>query len=202
MFRTLLASSYQNQGRFSDAEQQLRTALKRETTEETLVQLGHVLLYQKKENEAIPLLSRAVELDPADAFGWLYLGLACERTGRAAEARRAHRGGLSAGEQDVVKQPRSSYNRAVLAYLCAQSGQVERAAIEAAEALQLSPRHNDTLWVAALTYERLGNRAAALKTLENAPRTMLDDMRRWPEASALSGDAGFTKLLSGDSRTR
>ncbi len=57
------------------------------------------------------------------------------------------------------------------------------------------PGHNGTLWMTALTYERTGNRAAALKTLQEAPRPLLEDLRRWPEASALTSDEKFSKLL-------
>jgi hypothetical protein len=48
----------------------------------------------------------------------------------------------------------------------------------------------------ALTYERTGNRGAALKTLEGAPRPLLEDLRRWPEAAALTSDERFSSLLT------
>ena len=196
LFRRLLASSYQDQGRFTDAETELRTALKQENSADTLVLLGQVLLYQKREADAIPPLLQAVDLNGRYKFAWLYLGLACQRAGRAAEARRAFQRGLSLAQQDVTQQPRGGYGHAVLAYFCAQTGQVERAGIEAAQALQLAPPgHNNTLWMTALTYERTGNRAAALKTLQDAPRSLLEDLRRWPEASALTSDEKFSKLL-------
>ncbi len=196
VYRRLLAASYQNQGRFTDAETELHAALKQESSAATLVQLGHVLLYEQKELAAIPLLSQAVSLNSKYKFAWLYLGLACRRAGRAAEARSAFQRGLSLAEQDVAQFPRAGYGHALLAYFCAQTGQGERAGLEAAQALQLSPPgHNDTLWMAALTYERTGNRDAALKTLRDAPRALLEDLRRWPEASALTSDEKFSKLL-------
>jgi Flp pilus assembly protein TadD len=195
LFRRLLASSYQDQGRFTDAETELRTALKQENSAATLMMLGHVLLYQKRDADAIPQLSQAVELNSRYKFAFLYLGLACQRTGRAADARKAFRRGLSLAQQDVTQLPRGGYGHAVLAYFCAQTGQTERAGIEAAQALQLASPGNNTLWMTALTYERTGNRAAALKTLQAAPRPLLEDLRRWPEASALTSDERFAKLL-------
>jgi tetratricopeptide (TPR) repeat protein len=160
------------------------------------VLLGQVLLYQKREADAIPPLLQAIDLNDRYKFAWLYLGLACRRAGRSADARRAFQRGLSLAQQDVTQLPRGGYGHAVLAYFCAQTGQVERAGIEAAEALQLAPPgHNNTLWMTALTYERTGNRAAALKTLRDAPRSLLEDLGRWPEASALTGDEKFSKLL-------
>jgi tetratricopeptide (TPR) repeat protein len=153
-------------------------------------------LYEQKELAAIPLLSQAVSLNSKYKFAWLYLGLACQRAGRAADARSAFQRGLSLAEQDVAHLPRGGYGHALLAYFCAQTGQGQRAGLEAAQALQLSPPgHNDTLWMAALTYERTGDRDAALKTLSAAPRPLLEDLRRWPEASALTSDEKFSKLL-------
>jgi tetratricopeptide (TPR) repeat protein len=195
-YRRLLAASYQDQGRFTDAETELRAVLRQETSTDSLMQLGQVLLYEKREVEAIRPLSQAVSLNGRYKYAWLYLALAYQRTGRAAEARGAFQRGLAAAQQDVTQLPRDGYGHAVLAYFCAQAGQDERAGLEAAQALQLSPpRHNNTLWMTALAYERIGNRAAALKTLEGAPRSLLEDLRRWPEAAALTSDERFSNLL-------
>jgi len=195
-FRQLLAASYQNQGRFTDAESELRTALQQGRSADTLRQLGHVLLYQKREQEAIAPLSEAASLEKKTVFTWLYLGLAYQWAGRTADAQTAFRQGLSVAEKDVVGDPGRGLNHAVLGYFCAQNGQEERAGVEASQAVQLAPHDNDTLWIATLTYERTGNRTAALKTLESAPRLLLEDLRRWPEASALSNDPGFPQLAA------
>ena len=195
-YRRSLAAAYQDQGQFSEAEATLRSVLAQERSADALTELGHVLMYQKRDEEAIAQLSAAASLDDQSAFTWLYLGLASQRTGRAADARRAFQKGLTLAEHQVVQLPRSGYYHASLAYFCAQAGQTDRAGMEAAQAVQLAPHHNDTLWWAALTYERIGNRAAALKTLEAAPQSLMEDMRRWPEASALTSDRGFSQLLS------
>jgi len=197
LFRTRLANSYHDQGRFAEAETELRMALKQEKSADTLLQLVHVLMYEKRDREAITLLSESTDLDPSEAFAWLYLGLANQRSGRVSEARSAFQRGLAAAGQKVIRMPRSGFSRAALAYFCAQLGQAERAGLEAAEAVQLAGGNNDVLWIAALTYERLGNRDAALKTLAGAPLPLLADLQRWPEASALTGDDRFTPLLRG-----
>ena len=201
-FRRTLASSYEDQGRFGEAEAQLRTALRQEDSADTLARLGHVLLYEGREKEAIPLLARSVSLNSADRIAWLYLGLAYQRSRDVAAARTAFDHGLSEAEQEVIRLPRIGHAHAVLAYLCAQTGQTGRARVEAAQALQLARRHNETIWWAALTYERIGDRVAALDTLENAPRALLEDLRRWPEASALTGDEQFAKHLLATSDRR
>jgi tetratricopeptide (TPR) repeat protein/tRNA A-37 threonylcarbamoyl transferase component Bud32 len=196
VLRTLLAASYQDQGRFSEAETQLRKVLKYQQPPDALVQLGHVLMYEKRDRDAVPFLSRAASLEDGDPFAWLYLGLAYERTGQPGAARDAFEKGRAAAEQQVTEVPSNGYNHALLAYFCAQMGLAGRAEVEAAEAVQLWPQHNDTLWMAVLAYERSGNRAAALKTLEHAHRSMLEDLRRWPEAAALTADSRFSLLLS------
>jgi tetratricopeptide (TPR) repeat protein/tRNA A-37 threonylcarbamoyl transferase component Bud32 len=196
VLRALLAASYQDQGRFNEAETQLREALKYQQSPDAMVQLGHVLMYEKRDRDAVPLLSSAAGLEHGDPFAWLYLGLAYERTGQPGAARDAFQKGRAAAERQVSEVPSNGYNHALLSYLCAQTGLPRRAEVEAAEAVQLSPQHNDTLWMAALAYERAGNRAAALKTLEHSPRPMLEDLRRWPEAAALTADPRFSVLLS------
>ncbi len=194
-YRSLLAAAYQDQGRFKEAEATLRAVLAKERSAETLLALGQVLMYENRDKEAAGLLSEAAKLPDQSAFLWLCLGLANQRTGNAAEARTAFQKGLAVAERQVVQLPRNGYYHATLAYFCAQTGQPGRAAVEAAQAVQLAPHHNDTLWLAALAYERTGDRATALKTLDSAPASLLEDMRRWPEASALTGDPGFAQLL-------
>jgi tetratricopeptide (TPR) repeat protein/tRNA A-37 threonylcarbamoyl transferase component Bud32 len=196
VLRVLLAASYQDQGQFGEAEAQLREALKQQPSPDALFQLAHVLMYEKKDQEAVPLLSQVAGLEPWNQFAWMYLGLAYDRTGKSAGARAAFEQGRSAAERKVSEEPGSGYNHGLLAYLCAQTGQPGRAEVEAAEAIQLSPRHSDTLWMAALAYERTGNRGSALKTLENAHRPLLEDLQRWPEAAALTADPRFSTLLS------
>jgi serine/threonine protein kinase/tetratricopeptide (TPR) repeat protein len=195
-YHRLLADSYQDAGRFNEAETQLRTALSLDRSSDVLMQLGLVLLYQRREKDAIEWLSRATRLDSENSDAWRYLGLACQRTGRPADARRAFLRGLAIAEQETVRLPRSGQNHAILGYFCAQAGQAERARTEAAQAVQLFPGHNATLWITALTFEVLKDRSTALKMLEGAPRALLEDLARWPEASQLTSDERFSRLLS------
>lgn len=102
--------------------------------------LGAAYQDQGRFNEA-----EAAKLPDQPAFLWLLLGLANQRTGRAAEARTAFQKGLTVAEQQVVQLPRDGLAHATLAYFRAQTAQPSRAAIKAAQAVQLSPHHNDTL---------------------------------------------------------
>jgi serine/threonine protein kinase/Flp pilus assembly protein TadD len=194
--RRMLASSYQDEGRFAEAETELRWLLRQGTSADGLMRLGHVLLYGGRETEAIPLLAQAVQLDERDIFAWLYLGLANHRVGHTLDAQAAFRRGLALAKENVMQLPRDAYSRAILAYFYAQTGQAEASGLEAAQARQLAPHHNDTLWMAALAYERSGGREEALRTLESAARPMLEDLKRWPEAAALTADPRFGEILA------
>lgn len=192
----MLASSYQDEGRFAEAETELRWLVRQGTSADGLMRLGHVLLYRGRESEAIPLLAQAVQLDGRDIFAWLYLGLANHRVGRTRDAQAAFRRGLALAKESVTRLPRDGYSRAILAYFYAQTGQAEASGLEAAQARQLAPHHNDTLWMAALAYERSGGRQEALRTLESAARPMLEDLKRWPEAAALTADPRFGEIFA------
>ena len=159
LLRTVLAATLQDQGRFSEAETELRSALKQENSTNALVQLAHVLMYQGKDEDALPLLSKAVTLDARRELAWLYLGLASRRQGRDADARNAFRRGLAVAEEDVIQTPRNGRFHAVLAYFCAQTGQAARARVESAQALQLAPHDYDTIW---WRYSRTSASAIAL----------------------------------------
>ncbi|HTQ53170.1 MAG TPA: tetratricopeptide repeat protein [Bryobacteraceae bacterium] len=198
--RQRLASSYQDQGRFDQAEAELRSALRLKTSADGLARLGHVLLYRGRPAEAIPLLAQAVQLDSHALFAWLYLGLAQQQASHAQDAQAAFRRGLALAQENVTQLPRDGYSRAILAYFYAQTGQQRDSGLEAAEALQLAPRHNDTLWMAALAYERSGRRAEALRTLEQAARPMLEDLKRWPEAARLTADPKFAVIFANAGR--
>ena len=195
-----LAVVYQDQGRFAEAQAELRTALNQEVTADTLVQLGHVLLYLSRGDDALDPLLKATTLAPQDTHAWLYLGVAYQGTARAELAQSAFRRARTLAEQLVIAQPRSSRFRAMLAYLCAQTGDPQRAKLEAAQALQFSSNDSDTIYWAALTYQRAGDLESALKCLERAPRALLEDLSRWPEASGIIRTEAFVQRLRAATR--
>ncbi|MCX6591370.1 MAG: protein kinase [Acidobacteria bacterium] len=193
--RRRLAAVYQDQGRFAEAQAELRTALNQEVNTDTLVQLGHVLLYLSRGDDALDPLLEATKMAPTDTYAWLYLGVAYQGMGRTAPAQAAFHHARTLAEQAVIGQPRSSIFRGMLAYLCAQTGEPDRARLEAAQALQLSPKDNDTIYWTVLAYQWVGDLDSALKALEPAPRALLEDFSRWPEAARIMRDPRFVQLL-------
>ncbi len=190
-----LASAYTNLGRYGDAESELRLATGMKETATAVHALGMVLMYQSRDQDAIPYFLRAIELSPDRYLSWMDLGICYRRTDRPAEAAKANQRGLELAEVEMAKNPRDGYVRSFLAYLCARTGDRRRAESEIAQALQLSPNDADTRWMAALTDEALGRRNETLGVLAASPSELLSDLSRWPDVADLHKDSRFLDLL-------
>ena len=68
--------------------------------------------------------------------------------------------------------------------------------MEIEQALQLSPADADTRWLAALTWEAMGRREAALDVLKSLPPDALADLNRWPDTEGLRKHVRFSELLA------
>jgi Flp pilus assembly protein TadD len=191
-----LANAYINVGRYADAERELQTAIQLRETPDSLTTIGLVLMYQRREPEAIPFLLRASRLRPTWYLPWLDLGICYRRTHQSLKAEQANRRGLQTAEIEMTKNPRDGYVRAFLAYLCAGIGERARAESETAQALQLSPNDAATQWMAVLTYEALGRRDDALKIVGASSGEILADLNRWPDLADLQKDSRFKQLLT------
>ena len=191
-----LGVTYLDLGRFPDAESQLRLAIRLRETPVALHALGYVLMYEGKDQEAIPYIARALSLGPDRYLWWINLGIAYRRTNRQAESDRASRRALELAEKEMTQDPRNGKIRSHLAYICARLGDPQRAASEIAQAMQLSPNDPDTSWVAAVTYEALGQRENTLAVLKGSPEGVLADLSRWPDVADLHKDPRFLQLLA------
>lgn len=199
--RSVLASAYMNLGRFTDAERTLREGLAQGEDAALLLPLAQTLMYQSREREAIPLLTRAEVLDPSQMLTPLYLGNCLLVAGRWSEAQVAYERALLLAQSVVMRSPQLGYYRGFLAYLCARTGERDRAVVEIEQALRSSPDAADVRWAAALTYETLRMRDRAIEVLRSAPRDQLEDLSRWPEAGPLVQDDRFQQLLQAAPRT-
>ncbi|MBL8291754.1 MAG: tetratricopeptide repeat protein, partial [Bryobacterales bacterium] len=117
-----LGTAYMNLGRFAEAETELRQSLALGETPDSLNNLGAVLMFQGRDQEAIPLLSGALARWPEKYLWWINLGVAYRRVNLLAESKQANLRGLAAADTEVKKNPRNGYVRACLAYLCARLG--------------------------------------------------------------------------------
>ncbi len=194
--RFALGVAYEDLGRFDDAERELRKALDLQETANALHTLGIVLMYEGKDADAIPYLERTVHLETERYLAWMDLGICYRRMNRAADAAAANRRGLQAAETEMARDPRNGYVRSFLAYLCAATGNRQRAESEIAQALQLSPTNADARWTAVLTYEALDERNASLDVLQGSTGETIANINRWPDAAGLRADPRFQQLLA------
>jgi tetratricopeptide (TPR) repeat protein len=191
-----LANVCLNVGLYGEAESEVREAIRLHETPDLLETLGLILMYEGKEQAAIPYFLRATDLSPVEYLAWLHLGTCYRRTKQAAEATLAYRKGLQAAELEMEKDPRDGWVRSGLAYLCVNLGQQLRAASEIAQALRLSPKNAETQFMAVLTYESLHRRDEALAIVSTAPVGTVRDLSRWPDLADLHQDARFLDLLT------
>jgi tetratricopeptide (TPR) repeat protein/predicted Ser/Thr protein kinase len=191
-----LGVAYTDIGKFGEAERELRLAISLKETAPALHGLGMALMYEQKEQQAVPQFLRALNLNPNRYLSWMNLAICYRRTNHPAESGAANRKGLAAAEKEMAQNPRSSYVRSVLAYLCARLGDRTRAQSEVAQAVRLSPDDSDTILVAAFTYAALGQKDSLFTLLGTAPNTVIADFNRWPDVADLTRDPGFQTLLT------
>ncbi len=192
----VLGVAYNDIGKFSEAERELRIAISLKETASALHSLGEALMYEQKDQEAIPQFLRVLSLDPNRYLSWKDLAICYRRTNHPAESASANQKGLAAAEKEMAQNPRNGHVRAVLAYLSARLGIRTRAESEVVQAVRLSPNDSDTLWVAATTYAALGQKDSLLTLLGTAPKAVLEDFNRWPDVADLTRDPAFQQLLT------
>jgi tetratricopeptide (TPR) repeat protein len=189
-----LAAPYLNLGRYADAEAELNVALSLQELPNVREGLGLSLMYQGRDSEAIPQFKRAIEIGPASSLYQLNLGTALRRAGFRRESLLVYRKGKELAEAALARNPRDAIENSHLAYLLARLGEGPRAIFEAARALQISGKNNTVRWMAALTYEAIGQRDLTLALLGDAPPSMLDRLSRFPDLADLRADPRFQRL--------
>ena len=183
-------------GRFVEAEQELHRMPHWRETPIFLHSLGLICLYQRREQEAIPLIQMALQRGPEEPLWWMNLGTAYRRLKRVSEANNAFSRGVQLAETEIAKNSRDEAARAHLAYMCNQLGQRSRAYSDIKQALQQSPNDADVRWMGVVTLESLASREEALTVLGASPAGVIADLGRWPDMADLSRDSRFL-LLSG-----
>ncbi len=194
--RLAFGSTFTDLGRFAEAESEFRFAIHLRETPRALHALGLTLMYEGRDEEAIPYFLSALKQNPERFLSWMELGNCYRRINQPAESVRANRRGLELVEAEVQRNPRNGYLRSFLAYLCARLGDRRRAESDIAQAMQLSPSDANTLGIAATTYEALGQRDTTLAVLKAAPEEVIEDLSRWPDVADLQKDSRFKQLLA------
>ena len=135
-------------------------------------------------------------MGPETYLLYLNLGGSYRRSSQLPQALQSYRKGLELAEAELVKNPKDGYVNACLAYLCARMGQRQRAAVEAARALGMSSGAQNVRWMAALTYETLGQRERTLTLIQDAPEDLLRRLNGFQDLADLQKDSRFRELLA------
>ena len=191
-----LGVTYLDLGRFADSERELRSSIQLTESPAALFLLGHVLMYESRDQEAIPYISQALDRDADRYLWWMNVGIAYRRVNQLADSERATQRGLTLAEKELTRDPRNGQVRSHLAYLCARLGNRSRAESEVAQALQLSPDDAETRSASALTYEALGERDNTIGVLSASPNGVISDLNHWPDVADLRADPRFQQLLA------
>lgn len=182
-------------GQDKEGERQLRRSIELRETRGALNNLGVLLRYQHRDEEAIPVLERALKVGADDPGLRLNLANALRRTGRPGDARAHVRRAEEMSRATLRQNPRDAAARARLAFCMVYLGMAAVAADDALQAARLAPTDYSVLYWAVMTFEALGRRAEAFPLLSAATPEQLRDLWRQPDLSAFARDRRFQALL-------
>lgn len=129
--------------------------------QQTNRETGIALYKQSKFKEAAKVLGQSLKTDQADAQSWYYFGLAKLKTGELGD-------GIKALQKAAALAPKEDAIHAALAYGYLLKKDHKNAGKAAADALSLSPKNADALYIAGVVsyrgrdFETAYKRAAAL----------------------------------------
>jgi serine/threonine-protein kinase len=194
-----LGGVYLRVGRYSEAVDQFEKSVAIEPSAAGYSNLGAAYYYLKRYADAVQPYQRAVELAPKNSIYWGNLADAYRWTpGLGDQAQMAFRRAIELLDQEIRNEPRDARLRARLAMYCAASGDARRATSEITDALQLDASQAYVQYRAALVYEQIGDRAAALKYMEAALKAgqPMADILAAPPLEKLRKDPRFARLAN------
>src|SRR5262249_9790629 len=134
-----LGLALMNQGRYSEAEDALLRSLRLQPSGRVLTNLGVLYVSQERFAEAVPFFERSIAVGPVSVIRYINLGDGYRHLGRVEQAAAAYRAARKMGEEEVARNPRQAFTRALLGAAYAFLGEPDRAAFETAQALSLEP---------------------------------------------------------------
>jgi eukaryotic-like serine/threonine-protein kinase len=183
-------------GRYDDAITALRRSVQILPSASAYSNLGYAYFRQRRFGEAVPVFEQAFKLAPndyrmagnvADAYYW---------AGQKTQAEVSYKRAIQLAQEAAKVNPKDSTSRLLLAKDNAMLGRRTEALKQLDLAFKATPNDPEALFYAALVYNQLGDREAALNWLQKAvahgysPAEIknaveLDNLRQDPKFQAL-----------------
>ena len=167
-------------GRFAEAEHEFKTALRLDPNLfEAWYFYGRAKFVQGQMAEAAELFERAAEVQPDDFQTKAMLEKIYRSLGRPADSRAAAAEALRRAQRELERHPDNTRAAYLGGGMLAVLGETERAREWLSRALAIEPDDFPTLYNVACGYAQLGNLDSAIKLLERALPSALEDTRAW-----------------------
>lgn len=189
-----LGAVYHALGRDDDAVAALQHALEIKPSADVYNNLGTVLFYEGRYQDAVPAFEKTVALGANNFDNWANLADAYRWTpGDAEKAKQAYRTAIGMVREEIVKHPDQIDLRADLALYLAKSGDKSHAVEELKLVDWTHSKDPDVSYKSAVTSELCGNRKEALDSLLAAVKAGqdLNDIKNDPELVSLRADPRY-----------
>ncbi len=189
-----LGAVYHSLGRDGDAVAALQHALEIKPASDVYTNLGTILFYQGKYDEAVPAFEKAVELGANNYDSWGNLGDAYRwSSSKKDKAKPAYENAIRMVREEIAKNPNQTEQRIDLAMYLAKSGDKEEALKEMKPVEAANDSNPSDLYNSALVYELCGRRDQALNALLAAVKAGqdLNDIKNEPEFVSLRADPRY-----------
>ncbi|HUF72730.1 MAG TPA: tetratricopeptide repeat protein [Gammaproteobacteria bacterium] len=184
-------------GRFAEAAVAYERSIRIQPVQQAYSNVGILHYYLGEIDEAVAALERAVELAPNDYINWSNLGDVLSYSATPERAVEAFMRAEELAERRLQVNIRDADTIVGLAWIKAMLDKFEDAAQLAHGALEAAPGNPHVHYINALILMRIGDRAAALETLETAvemgyPRAMI---AAEPHLTDLRSESRFQELI-------
>ena len=189
-----LGAAYHAVGRDDDAIAVLQRALVINPSADAYNNLGTILFYQGKYDQAVPAFEKSVSLSDNAYDSWASLGDAYRWSSTQKDkARPAYATAIRLVRQEITKNPNQADLKADLAIYLAKNGDKQNALAAVQQLQKAQIADPSVLYDVATVYELCGNRDQALSSLLAAVKAgqELGDISNDPELVSLRADPRY-----------
>lgn len=183
-------------GNFSQAEEALRHSITLGPTYAAYTNLGYLYLEEGRYQESADASEKALLISGQDHTAWDNLARACAWLNQQARAKTARQKALALLREAAQARPREGALQATLGRLYAEENVREEAQAHMQAALALAPDDALVLTDVGETYENLGDRDLAIKTIYKALQkgASLNELRHHADLRNLFSDPNFRPI--------